>query len=200
MLVSDEKTQDLRVRRTRLLLRNAFMELMTEKNFRSITVQDIADRAMVNRTTFYDHFVDKYALLEYAISEQFKQPLHSTVPEDSQFSPENLRLLLITTCEFLSQLRNHCLPKDREILPLVQTQITRLIAEILTSWIDDALPHNARSMSRAPLIATITGWAIYGAGLYWSQANEQESLSEFVSQALPAITASFGQAINARVS
>ena len=196
----DEKTQDLRVRRTRLLLRNAFMELMTEKNFQSITVQDIADRAMVNRTTFYDHFVDKYGLLEYAIREQFKQTLHSTVPEDSQFSPENLRLLLITTCEFLSQLRNHCLPKDREMLPLVQTQITGLIAEILLSWIGAARPRNARDMTRAPLIATITSWAIYGAGLYWSQANEQESLADFVSQALPTIMASLGQAINVTAS
>lgn len=200
MTSTDEKTQDLRVRRTRLLLRNAFMELMTEKNFQAITVQDIADRAMVNRTTFYDHFVDKYALLEYAIREQFKQTLHGTLPEDSQFSPENLRVLLITTCEFLSQLRNHCLPKDREMLPLVQTQITDLIAAILTSWIGDTPPHDARDVTRAPLIATITSWAIYGAGLYWSQANGQESLAEFVGQALPAITASLGPAINVTAS
>lgn len=195
-----EKTRDLRVRRTRLLLRNAFMELMTEKDFQSITVQDIADRAMVNRTTFYDHFVDKYALLEYAIREQFKQTLRSTVPEDYKFSPENLRLLILTTCEFLSQLRHHCLPKDRQILPLVQTQITTLITEILITWIGDAQPSKSLDLTSSPLMATITSWAIYGAGLYWSQASGQESLTEFVSQAFPTIRASLGQAISVGAS
>lgn len=176
------------------------MELMTEKDFQSITVQDIADRAMVNRTTFYDHFVDKYALLEYAIREQFKQTLRSTVPEDYKFSPENLRLLILTTCEFLSQLRHHCLPKDRQILPLVQTQITTLITEILITWIGDAQPSKSLDLTSSPLMATITSWAIYGAGLYWSQASGQESLTEFVSQAFPTIRASLGQAISVGAS
>lgn len=58
---------DLRVRRTRKMLREALVDLATEKGFEAVTVQDIADRAMVNRATFYRHYQDKYALaLDYA--------------------------------------------------------------------------------------------------------------------------------------
>ena len=56
--------EDLRVRRTRKSLQNAFIELTIQKNFGSVTVAEITERAMVNRATFYRHFQDKYDLLE----------------------------------------------------------------------------------------------------------------------------------------
>src|SRR5262245_3678348 len=54
---------DRRVRRTRELLRNAFVSLVHEKGYDRITVQDILDRADVGRSTFYAHFRDKEDLL-----------------------------------------------------------------------------------------------------------------------------------------
>jgi AcrR family transcriptional regulator len=54
---------DRRVRRTRELLRNAFLSLVLEKGYDRITVQDILDRADVGRSTFYAHFRDKEDLL-----------------------------------------------------------------------------------------------------------------------------------------
>jgi len=59
--MSQEKP-DLRVRRTHVLLKQALLELCEEKGFKAITVGDIAERAMVNRVTFYRHYRDKYAL------------------------------------------------------------------------------------------------------------------------------------------
>lgn len=43
---------------------NAFLSLLGSKAFEKITVSDIIDAAMVNRSTFYQHFQDKYAILE----------------------------------------------------------------------------------------------------------------------------------------
>jgi len=59
------KTQkdDRRSRRTRQLIGAALVELMLEKQFESITVQDILDRADVGRSTFYAHYTDKESLL-----------------------------------------------------------------------------------------------------------------------------------------
>lgn len=54
---------DRRVRRTRKLLHDAFLELILEKGYAKTTVQDILDRADVGRSTFYAHFRDKEALL-----------------------------------------------------------------------------------------------------------------------------------------
>ncbi len=43
---------------------DAFLRILSEKPFEKITVQDIITEAMVNRSTFYQHFSDKYAILE----------------------------------------------------------------------------------------------------------------------------------------
>lgn len=55
---------DLRVRRTKKMIINAFIRLVEKKGFEQVTIQDIADEAMINRTTFYAHFKDKYELYE----------------------------------------------------------------------------------------------------------------------------------------
>ena len=56
-------TEDRRVTRTKRLLRNALVELILEKGYGAITVQDILDRADVGRSTFYAHFNSKDDLL-----------------------------------------------------------------------------------------------------------------------------------------
>lgn len=51
--------QDRRSQRTRRLVSSAMMELLSEKRYEAITVQDILDRAGIGRTTFYSHYYDK---------------------------------------------------------------------------------------------------------------------------------------------
>lgn len=54
---------DRRTQRTRRLLQKALMELILEKGYDSVTVEDITERADLGRTTFYLHFKDKEELL-----------------------------------------------------------------------------------------------------------------------------------------
>lgn len=51
--------RDRRVNKTVQALRSALFELIQEKHYDSITVQDIIERANVGRSTFYTHFRDK---------------------------------------------------------------------------------------------------------------------------------------------
>ena len=55
---------DRRVKRTRQAIRDALIALIRDKGFEAVTVQEIVERADVNRSTFYFHFQDKYDLLE----------------------------------------------------------------------------------------------------------------------------------------
>lgn len=64
--------EDLRVRRTRKLLLQALIEGTVEKGFAALTVRDITERAMVNRSTFYRHYLDKYDLLEQHLNEIYE--------------------------------------------------------------------------------------------------------------------------------
>ncbi|MBC8077163.1 MAG: TetR/AcrR family transcriptional regulator [Chloroflexales bacterium] len=54
---------DRRAQRTRQLLNTALVELMLEKRYAAITVQDILERANIGRSTFYTHIYDKDDLL-----------------------------------------------------------------------------------------------------------------------------------------
>ena len=54
---------DLRVVKTKNLIYKALIELMKEKTFEEIKVSDICNKAMINRSTFYAHYIDKYELL-----------------------------------------------------------------------------------------------------------------------------------------
>ena len=57
--------EDLRVVRTKKLLTDSLKNLLQEKSFDKITVNDICERAMVHRATFYNHFNDKTDLVNY---------------------------------------------------------------------------------------------------------------------------------------
>lgn len=58
------KKLDLRVKRTNKYIIEAFIRLVEEKGFEQVTVQNIADEAMINRATFYAHYKDKQDLYE----------------------------------------------------------------------------------------------------------------------------------------
>ncbi|QRG65163.1 TetR/AcrR family transcriptional regulator [Brevibacillus choshinensis] len=58
---------DRRIAKTQESLKKAVIELMSEKSFDEITIQDIADKANLNRGTIYLHYQDKYDLLDKLI-------------------------------------------------------------------------------------------------------------------------------------
>ncbi|MBZ0280447.1 MAG: TetR/AcrR family transcriptional regulator [Anaerolineae bacterium] len=58
-----DETHDRRIQRTRRLLRGALVELVKERGYDTITIQDITERANLGRTTFYLHYQSKEELL-----------------------------------------------------------------------------------------------------------------------------------------
>ena len=82
--MSPENHIDPRIKRTHLLLRDALIALISEKSYPAISVQEITERATLNRATFYKHYQDKDDLLTKSIDgilDEFinavKQPLYS---------------------------------------------------------------------------------------------------------------------------
>jgi AcrR family transcriptional regulator len=122
---------DPRITRTRKLIRDALVSLLAEKNFESITVQDIAGRATVNRATFYAHFTDKFALLDAMIREDFAGHLS----EGDPLSTTQTRGLLLAvgknTFAFVG-LHRRC-KIDRDFEPQVQRSMEAELTDFLTS-------------------------------------------------------------------
>ena len=74
----------------------AFGKLLAKKGVEDISVQDVTDKGGINRATFYKHFVDKYALLDYTIKELFKQEMEKRTLDACHYTPENLRNLILS--------------------------------------------------------------------------------------------------------
>ncbi|HEX9330365.1 MAG TPA: TetR/AcrR family transcriptional regulator [Anaerolineales bacterium] len=82
---------DRRVERTRELLQKALIELIAERGYDAITIQDIVDRANVGRTTFYLHYNSKDELFmscHEAIVREFHIGLLHPLSREELLSPE----------------------------------------------------------------------------------------------------------------
>ncbi|CAH0311322.1 hypothetical protein SRABI84_04869 [Peribacillus simplex] len=64
---------DRRILKSQKAIKKAVIELMSEKSFDDITIQDISDRADLSRKTFYLRYIDKYDLLDKLIEEHIKE-------------------------------------------------------------------------------------------------------------------------------
>lgn len=87
--------KDPRILRTHRLLRDALFSLLYDHSFESITIQDITERATLNRGTFYLHYTSKAHLLEQSIADildELVQGLKPVIREDAgtTFSEKHL--------------------------------------------------------------------------------------------------------------
>jgi AcrR family transcriptional regulator len=64
-----QKTDNLRVKRTNILLREALIALIEERGFNALTIGELTERAMVSRAAFYRNYQDKYDLVEQIFEE-----------------------------------------------------------------------------------------------------------------------------------
>ena len=80
-----QEKHDRRSQRTRQLVRSAMLNLLFERGYDEITVQDILDQANVGRSTFYAHYFDKEDVLASIADEQLEL-LHQQLakPEGKQ--------------------------------------------------------------------------------------------------------------------
>src|SRR5260221_14537950 len=115
-----EEKLDPRVKRTRSLILGAFEQLLAEKKFESISVQDVTDRAQINRATFYAHFPDKYALLDYTITQWFRREIEKRTLDACHYTPDNLKSLILAVCEFLSNMHSKCVDPHQQFESLVE--------------------------------------------------------------------------------
>ena len=93
-VILKEKT-DLRIVKTKKILFNSLLNLMKIKNFEKIKISDICEESLVNRSTFYAHYDDKYELLIDLFEERKLSLLKKFEDnENKAFSKEYLMELL----------------------------------------------------------------------------------------------------------
>ncbi|WP_276355966.1 TetR family transcriptional regulator [Cohnella caldifontis] len=175
---------DPRVKRTRRLLLQSFMELVEQrKNIYSISVQDIADRATVNRATFYAHFEDKYAFLECWMREKFQRKLEETLPHASLTDMNSLRTVILTVFRFLARTRQYMVPANVEFEPLFEIAMQKELYRLLFEWLKD---RSDASVPRTTVETTalVMSWGILGSAVQWSRSPQNRTAEEMAGEVL----------------
>ena len=171
---------DPRIRRTRQMLFQAFQKLLAEKTFDQISVQDLAERSTLNRATFYDHFTDKFALLEAMIGERFTTLIDARMAGNEGTCEAALRPLILAACDFLAEVSSGCQKHQRQFEPMVESQVKAVMRESLLVGLRNGGAQNPE------LKATMVSWAITGAALQWSR-EKKTSADELADAVLPTV-------------
>ena len=179
---------DPRIRRTRLALQQALGKLLETKEFDAISVQEIAEAAGVNRATFYDHYTDKFSLLECMVGSRF----HDLLAErDLQFDATcqaALQAIVMALCDYLARMQGaDC---KRELEPHMETAIIAVVRRTLL----DGLQRHPRGDGIAPeIVAATASWAIYGAVKEWVKTPDRRPPEEIAKTVMTLVAPIFLQ-------
>ncbi len=162
------------------MLFQAFQELLAEKTFDQISVQDISERSTLNRATFYDHFTDKFALLEAMMGERFSTLIVARMAGSERTCEASLRQLILAACDFLGEVSSGCQKLQRQFEPIVESRVKAVLREFLLEGIRSHQGQNPE------LKATMVSWAIAGAALHWSR-EKKVSAGQLADAVLPTL-------------
>ena len=192
-IITEEKL-DPRIKRTRQVIVQSFDELIKEKGFQSLSVQDITTRAGINRATFYAHFPDKYDLLEQAIQQNFRHEIEKRMLNACQFSMINLKNLIMAVCEFLNDTHGPCPLGEHQFQSLVEGQVRSQIYGLINHWLEN-IPLSKVNPQTRESAATAASWALYGLANEWNLSKQRQPLDEYSEQVLPLLTSSLGMSV-----
>lgn len=190
MADSCDKSLDPRVRRTRQSLQRALEDLMETRAFEELSVQDIAEAATVNRATFYNHYPDKFALLECLVAARFHGLLAERGVEFDGTCASALRALVLGVCDYLAGLRSLECERQRQLEPHLESAVISVVGRMLLHGLENHAPG-------AEMIAAAASWAIYGAAKQWVKTPDRrpseqaaDTIVALVQPILPALPGS----------
>lgn len=196
---------DLRVQRTRILLCETLIDLIAEKGFDAISVKDIAERAMINRATFYRHFEDKYALVTYIFKDAIARMFNEVGPAEKNIeiminfdtsagdlSAEKIRDAITTLTRFFDYFaRNEKLYQSllgKNGSPWFSTQMCNYLSMIWIQRIQSAiLPEKKQAgipALSAEMVAACLARSVVGMITWWLESGRKETAEEMATGCL----------------
>jgi len=166
---------DPRILRSRRMLIEALVRLLSQKEFDDISVQEIADEATLNRATFYLHYPDKNALLQAMTEARFRDLIARRGLSFTNCDGA-LRAIALGVCDYLAETTG-C-PGQLAKMPLEGS-----IIPVMESMFLEGAAHHAMAPSADPaLMATTAAWAIFGAARRWYQTPDRIPAEEMAAQ------------------
>ena len=167
--------QDPRVLRSRQMLMESLLRLLSRKEFDDISIQEIADEATLNRATFYLHYPDKNALLQAMTAARFRDLIARRGVSFTNCDGA-LRAIALGVCDYLAETTG-CpgqltkMPLERSIIPVVEGM-----------FLEGAAHHATIPGADSKLLATTAAWAIFGAARQWYQTPDRIPAEEMAAK------------------
>jgi len=169
------ESTDPRILRSRYMLMESLVKLLTRKEFDDISIQEIADEATLNRATFYLHYPDKNALLQAMTASRFRDLI---ARRGLSFTNCNsaLRAIALGVCDYLAE-STGCpgqlakMPLEGSIIPVVEGMFQ-----------EGAANHAMAPGADPKLLATTAAWAIFGAARRWYQTPDHIPAEEMAAR------------------
>jgi AcrR family transcriptional regulator len=195
MPMSECEVRDPRMRRTRQLLQGALLQLLGSKPFDDISVQDITDAAPVNRATFYDHYTDKFALLEALVAGGFHRMLEERSVRYDGDCPSAAAAIILAACDYLTELRaaqGGSASRRSNIEALEDAAMIAAIRRVLGDGMEKytSVPEERRAMQSAA-----ASWAIYGAVKEWLNMSDRRPAEAIVPEIVALVGPLLGSVI-----
>nr|BBH86446.1 TetR family transcriptional regulator [Thermosporothrix sp. COM3] len=173
------KKADLRVRRTQMVLREALIALIEERGFDAVTVGDLAERAMVNRTTFYLHYQDKYDLVTSIFREavdELSKSLGTPLEGPGRVDPEHPPQMWVKLFEhFALHARMYRALLSQRGSPWFVAQVCEYVADLAQKRLEASRqPSNRYRMPSEVAIAAISNVFI-GMVTRWLEGEQQHT-------------------------
>jgi AcrR family transcriptional regulator len=163
---------DPRVLRTRQFLQDALISLIKEKGFDNVQIQEITDRAGLNRSTFYLHYRDKNDLLVKNMGytlEQLDQTVDvpSTV-DDSQLTIDMMVNPLISAFDHFAEQADFYHIMLSEIgVPSVINEMQQYIEQVALRWLTELQPTKEHLVVDTDMIIKFVSTACIGVVKWW---------------------------------
>ena len=154
------KTEDPRYIRTRNLIMEAFLQLVTEKDYDQITIKDITARATVNRATFYYHFLDKVDLSEKALKEILLREVLSHVASYETLTNETIISIFKNLITFQQNLKSSCYNSFEAFSCTIEGMIKEQLFETLFPLLK--AKHPSLKHEQVELKTALLSWGISG--------------------------------------
>ncbi len=177
-----EPRLDPRIHRTRQLLLSALERLLLSKSIEQLSVADIAQESTVNRATFYDHYADKFELLEDFVESRFQDHLRKRNVAFDGSCPTALSAIGLATCDYLAELPHMGCPERRHMEKHFESAIISVVRGMILGGFRQ---HPPQSNLSPELIAAIVTGAIYGGAREWAvspKLSSAEAVAEGIRQ------------------
>jgi AcrR family transcriptional regulator len=166
---------DPRVLRSRQMLMEALLRLLTCKEFDDISIQEIADEATLNRATFYLHYTDKNALLQAMTATRFRDLIAHRGLSFTDCDGA-LRAIALGVCDYLAETTG-C-PSQLTRMPIEGS----IIPAVEGVFMEGAAHHETAPGLDPALLATTAAWAIFGAARRWYQTPDRIPAEEMAAR------------------